>query len=52
MLVASLVNTMFGLVNGSDSDFPALLPFDDSEILTSNEGSFMVNVIFLPIFTY
>ncbi|WP_236752847.1 hypothetical protein [Acidianus sp. HS-5] len=53
MVAVSPVNTRFGLVNKSDSDFLALLPFDDDKIITSLIiGSFLVSVIFLSIFTY
>jgi hypothetical protein len=53
MIAVSPFNTRFGLASKSDSDFLALLPFDDDKIIASLIlGSFIVNVIFLSIFMY
>ncbi len=53
MVVISPINTRFGLINKSDSDFLALLPFDDDKIIASLIiGTFLTSVIFLSIFTY
>jgi hypothetical protein len=53
MIAVSPFNTRFGLASKSDSDFMALLPFDDDKIIASLIlGSFIVNVIFLSIFMY
>lgn len=53
IMAVSPFNTRFGLATKSDSDFLALLPFDDDKIIASLIiGSFAVNVIFLSIFMY
>lgn len=53
MVAVSPFNSRFSLANKSDSDFLALLPFDDDKIITALIiGSFIVNIIFLSIFIF